>query len=185
MLVIFISLALIILDQVSKLACEAWLATLENGTLVIWDGVFNLSYVKNTGAAWGVLGGATWFLTAVTIVLCALLIWFLIKNYLKLHTLIRIAFALILAGAVGNLIDRVFLGYVRDMFYFVLIDFPVFNVADSAITVGAGILLIDLLFTQKGKALMDDWERRLSKKKPKAMNEEKAGEETNEGSGRA
>ncbi len=184
MLVIFISLAVIVLDQASKLACEAWLTKLENSTFVIFDGVFNLSYVKNTGAAWGVLGGATWFLTAISILLCALLIWFLIKNYSKLHTLIRIAFALILAGALGNLVDRVFLGYVRDMLYFVLIDFPVFNVADSAITVGAGILLIDLLFTKKGKALMDDWERSLSKKKPEAQNGEKAGEETNDGSGR-
>ena len=62
--------------------------------------------------------------------------------------------ALIVAGALGNFIDRLFLGYVRDMFYFSLINFAVFNVADAAISVGGVLLVIDVLFCKKGKAAL-------------------------------
>ena len=91
-------------------------------------------------------------------------------NALKLgeSVAMRISLALIFAGALGNFIDRVALGYVRDMLYFKLIDFPVFNVADSAICIGAAILIIDVLFF-KGKTFIDS----LDKKKNTDGSEEK------------
>jgi signal peptidase II len=92
----------------------------------------------------------------------------MIKEYKRMHTAMRISLALIFAGALGNFIDRVALGYVRDMLYFKLIDFPVFNVADSAICIGAAILIIDVLFF-KGKTFIDS----LDKKKNTDGSEEK------------
>ena len=69
--------------------------------------------------------------------------------------LTRVILSLLFAGAIGNLIDRVFLGYVRDMIYFSLINFPVFNVADSAITIAAALLVIETFFV-KGKTTTFD-----------------------------
>ena len=83
-----------------------------------------------------------------------------------MHTLLRITLSLILAGAVGNLIDRALIGYVRDMLDFRLVQFAIFNVADSAVTVGATLLAIDVLFG-KSRKLLDDLEKEMESKRKK------------------
>ena len=154
MLELIVVIAVLVLDQASKIICAAWLPTLPNHTYPLIDGVFELAYVENRGAAFGVLQNARWFFIVLTVAACAALIWFMVKQHHKLHKLMRVCLALIVAGALGNFIDRLFLGYVRDMFYFSLINFAVFNVADAAISVGGVLLVIDVLFCKKGKAVL-------------------------------
>lgn len=156
MLEIIIVLLVVALDQAFKAVCAGWLTSLPGNTYPLWQDVFHLTYVENRGAAFGMLQNARWFFIAVTILACAGIVYWLIKNHKNLHGLMRVSLALILAGALGNLIDRVFLTYVRDMFHFTLINFAVFNVADSAVTVGTVFLLLDLLFFKGKKYLRDD-----------------------------
>ena len=102
-------------------------------------------YTQNTGAAWSVFSQHTWILTILSAgasVLLAVAVW---KKFFR-HPFGRMCLSLILAGAVGNLIDRALLGYVVDMFKFLFVTFPIFNVADMAITVGGVLLVIYVLF---------------------------------------
>lgn len=135
-------------------------------------GIVDLYYVENRGAAWGMLDNHQLLLYVVsgliTVLLCAFFVW----KYKKMNTLLRIALALIIAGSLGNLIDRVFLNYVRDMIMVTFIDFPVFNVADSAITIGGIMLFIDVIFIEKDKKTDKD-----ETEKPKDGEENPAQEE--------
>lgn len=161
MLELIIIALMLVLDQASKAVFASWLPTLPNHTFPLIEGVFHLSYVENRGAAFGMLQNAQWLFIPLTLIACGGLLWFLIKNRNAMHTMLRVCIALIVAGALGNFIDRIFLGYVRDMFYFVLIDFAVFNVADAAISVGGVLLVADLLFSKKGKAFFAQLDAKL------------------------
>lgn len=167
-----IALLVLIIDQLSKVyAAEV----LSSGALVLIPGVLELTYLKNTGAAWGIFQGARVpfiLLTAVFLVLCMM---FYIKKRNALTKLSKVILMLIVSGALGNLIDRVLLGYVRDMIYFSLIDFPVFNVADSAIVVGAILLILETLFTKNG--LLEVAEKTLEKKPTASSEVSDAGQE--------
>ncbi len=155
MLEIIIIAAVLMFDQGSKVICAQWLTTLPDNTYRLIPDFFHLTYIENRGAAFGMLQNARVFFLIVTAIVCAAIIWYLIKERKKLHFLIRFSLALILGGALGNFIDRTFLGYVRDMFSAVFINFAIFNVADSAITVGTILLFLDLLFF-KGRYLLED-----------------------------
>lgn len=156
MLEIIIIAVLIALDQAFKAICSNWLITLPNNTYPLWKDVFNLTYVENRGAAFGMLQNARWLFIVVTVLACAAIAYWLIRKHKGLHTLMRVSLSFIIAGALGNLIDRVFLIYVRDMFSFVLINFAIFNVADSAVSVGTVLLIFDLLFYKGKKYLQDE-----------------------------
>lgn len=169
MLIILIFIGVLALDQLSKALCASWLPTLPGKTYSLIKGVFSLTYVENRGAAFGMLQNKQAFFIVITVLVCAFIAYLLVKERKKMHPLMKAALSLVLAGAAGNFIDRVFLGYVRDMFYFELIDFAVFNVADAAITVGAAILILDVLFF-KGRDYLADGPK---DKKPEAQPEEK------------
>ncbi len=141
-------------DQITKYLTDIHLSPL-GSTYPLWEGVFHFTSVHNTGAAFGLLSGWKWFFLVITLLACTGIIWILVKKRKFLHPLLRVSLSLILAGALGNFIDRALLGYVRDMLDFRLINFAIFNVADSAVCVGAGLLFLDLLFLPKGKALMN------------------------------
>ena len=117
-------------------------------------GVIRFEYTENTGMAWGLFKNATLVLTVTTALACALIVYFIISKRKTMPALMRFALAAILAGAVGNLIDRIFLGYVRDFIAFDFISFPIFNFADSCVTVGAVLLGISLLLTKKGRSFL-------------------------------
>ena len=109
--------------------------------------MLELLYVQNTGAAFSLLENAQWLFILIAVAAVLLISVFLIrlpktKRYQPLHILLTF----ISAGAVGNLIDRIQLGYVRDFIYFSIIDFPVFNVADIYVTVSTALLVILVLF---------------------------------------
>ena len=147
-----VSTSVLICAQLSKHWAETWLRS--NGEYKIWDGVLHLRYVENRGAAFGMMQGGKWFFLAITGIACAAMLYFLIKERKRLHFMMTFSLALLLSGAIGNLIDRVALGYVRDMIYVALIDFAVFNVADIAMTVGNRHINIDMMIL-KGKKYME------------------------------
>ena len=153
MLEIITIAVLLLLDQVSKYLTDLYLSPLGT-TLPGWDGVFQLTSAHNTGAAWGMLKGFRWFFIVLTVAVLAALIIVMIRNRKKLFWFPRLILAMIVAGAAGNLIDRLLFGYVRDMFYFVLIDFPIFNVADSALSVGCVLLAVNILFMKKERSVL-------------------------------
>ncbi len=152
---------LIIVDQLSKGAIQTNLYY--GQSIPVIDGFFSIAYVKNTGAAFGFGAGAheifriVMFL-ALPVFFCGWIFYMLIKT-LKNPFYLSLAYALILAGAIGNLIDRFSLGYVVDFLLFYWKDesnhFPAFNVADSCITVAAGLLIIDFFVQLKAKKAAD------------------------------
>lgn len=142
----------VILDQWSKHMAVLHLRG-TGGTDLI-PGVFRLTYLENRGAAFGVLQGQQWFFYIITavILVAVLLVYTRIPAGRKFVPL-RVCAVFIVSGALGNLIDRVRLGYVVDFFYFELIDFPVFNVADIFVTLSAVLLAVLLLLYYKEEDL--------------------------------
>ena len=106
-------------------------------------GIIDITYIHNDGGAWGMLGGYTWILLSVTIVIMLVCIALLLKYGVK-DKLMFWAITLVLSGGVGNMIDRIFRnGNVIDFLHFEFFPtFPVFNVADCAIVIGAGLLML-------------------------------------------
>lgn len=144
----FAMLLLLGADQWSKAAAAAHLQGQPD--LVLIPGVFELSYLENTGAAFGMLKDMRLLFVAITLVVVLFLAFLLYRMPLAKHFLpLRITGILLGAGAVGNMLDRICHGHVIDFFYFSLIDFPVFNVADCYVVVAAFLAFILLCFYYK------------------------------------
>ena len=144
----FLSLSL---DQASKIAIDKTFTLYESIAIVPF---FNLTYVHNTGAAFSFLseagGWQRWFFAALAIIMSTIMTIWLTK--LKGNeTLLAVALSLILGGAIGNLIDRLAYGYVIDFLdvYYGTYHWPAFNIADSAITVGVALMLVDSFKSQE------------------------------------
>lgn len=144
---ILVSAVLVILDQVTKSLAVTHLKGQD--AFVIWDGVFELRYLENRGAAFGIMQGQKIiFVLFTTVAMCAI-IWVYLKRIPeeKKFRFLDIVCILLFAGAIGNLIDRIRMNYVVDFLYFVLIDFPIFNVADIYVTVAAfGMIFLGLFY---------------------------------------
>jgi signal peptidase II len=141
-----ITAAIIAADQLVK----AWAKTslMETGTIPVIRDVFHLTYAENRGAAFSMLEGQRWFFIILTSVMLVVIAMAFFKEFFK-GVWGKTTLVFIFAGAVGNFIDRVWLGFVVDMFDFRLIDFPIFNVADIFLTVGAVMGIIYILFIDK------------------------------------
>ncbi len=141
-------LLLVGIDQASKLWVKSRL--MNKDPIVILKDVLNLQYHENNGAVWGILSGKVVYLTIFTFIIMffILYLYFKIPKNKKFNAL-KIITVFILAGALGNLIDRIYLGYVVDFIYFKIIDFPLFNLADSYLTVSSILLMILALFYYK------------------------------------
>lgn len=143
----------VILDQVSKWAIIKWVELHQIGLEITpW---FRITHRQNLGAAWSFLADAggwqRWFLATLALAVSGYITYWLWTLRSQRSSVLTIGLALVLGGALGNVIDRIALGYVID---FIAIDlfgweFPAFNVADSAISVGAACLIIDALFISK------------------------------------
>ena len=134
-------LILIGLDQWTKRLAVAHL--MGKDPSVIWKGVFELRYLENRGAAFGMLQGKQGFFFLVAIVVLAAAVFFFSRlPYSRKYLPLGLCVLGIVAGAIGNMIDRISQGYVVDFLYFSLIDFPIFNVADCYVTVGAALLAV-------------------------------------------
>ena len=106
------------------------------------NGFLDFTYIHNDGGAWGLFGGGRWFLIGLTAAIMVLLIVLLIKNKGK-SKLFFWAGCLIISGGIGNMIDRIFRGgMVVDFLHATFINFPIFNVADCAVVIGAGLLIL-------------------------------------------
>ena len=143
MLYYFIAICLVVIDQLVKWWVRGAIPLGTSIPFIPW--IMDLTYTQNTGAAFSSFSGLTWLLALVSLgatVIIAVLIW---KNFFP-GLWGKLSLSLILAGAVGNLIDRVWLGFVTDMFATTFIDFAVFNVADICVTVGGALMVVYVLF---------------------------------------
>jgi signal peptidase II len=150
--------AVVIIDRITKLYIRMRVSPWDVHAVI--PGFFNIIHTENPGAAFGMFSesASQWrslFLIAVSVVVMALIGWILwrpARAGFNDSALLRTGFALVLGGALGNFIDRATRGTVTDFlqFFFGTYEFPSFNAADSAITIGAGLLLIDL-WKSRGK----------------------------------
>ena len=143
---------LIAVDQLTKYLAVQQLK--DKPAYIILDGILELNYLENKGAAFGMLQNQKVFFIFVAIVILSVIAYVLFKTpdhkkYWALHILL----SLIAAGAIGNMIDRIRLDYVVDFIYIVLINFPIFNVADIYVTFATAILVLMLLFVYKEQDL--------------------------------
>ena len=112
-------------------------------------GIIQLTYVQNTGAAFSALSGMRWLFIAIFAVLTLLLLWEYFKKPLPFTKLERWCLAAVYGGGLGNVIDRIRLGYVVDMIETQFMEFPIFNVADCFITCGCIFLIVHIIFFNK------------------------------------
>ena len=140
------------LDQWTKYLASTILRRLESFSLI--SGVFELRYLENRGAAFGIMQNRQIVFVAGGIIILAVILYLYQKMPFTPHYRpLRICAVLLASGAVGNMIDRVRLGYVVDFFYFKLINFPIFNVADIYVSVGMVILALLIFFYYKDEDL--------------------------------
>ena len=137
----------LVLDQVTKLWARN---TLPGAQIIVWEEVFSFRLIYNTGASFGIFQNKTLGLTIFSIVgmLAIAVFYFWLPREKKMRPM-RLTLAMIFAGGIGNIIDRIMLGKVTDMFSFDLINFPVFNVADIGVTCGAIVMCILWIFYYK------------------------------------
>ena len=143
---IIIIAASVILDQVTKTIVMNTMELYQ--TIPVIEDVFSFTYIHNYGAAWGMFSNHRWvfiILTAVALVIMPILLY----KYRKVHFLFNFSLSLIIGGAIGNMIDRIGLGYVVDFLQATFIDFPVFNVADVCVVCGAIMMFIYIIFFDK------------------------------------
>lgn len=143
---VWLALIVIVLDQWTKQLVLDGIALHQSIQLT---GFFNLTYVRNYGAAFSFLSDAggwqVWFFSLIAFAVSAMILWWL-KGTPRAQILLPVAFSLILGGAIGNVYDRLTHGFVVDFldFYWGSAHFPAFNVADSAICLGAFLLIVDM-----------------------------------------
>ncbi len=148
-LALFIGLVVVVmmLDQLTK----QFAATHEVGEViaVLIPGALQLTLVHNTGAAWGMFGDWTNLFVVIALIVCIFIVCFLFFNSSTTNTPTIIACALLFSGGLGNALDRFLNGYVIDMIQVTFIDYPVFNIADCAITIGVITLVINMLILNR------------------------------------
>ena len=145
-----IAIIIIIIDQFTK-----WLvvANMELGESIrIIDGFFYLTSHRNSGAAWGILQGQMLFFYIVTVIFIAVAVYYM-QKYARNNKLLGVSLGIILGGAIGNFIDRIFRQEVVDFFNFYIFNynFPIFNIADSALTIGVILIVIEKLMVERNK----------------------------------
>ena len=130
------------LDQGVKFLVRAAIPLHTSQTFI--PGLFDLTYIRNTGAAYSILRSQTWLLTVLSGIAVAVLLVLLLRRAIP-SKLGMLSLSLLLAGAAGNFIDRLAFGYVTDMFQTTFMNFPVFNVADIGVVVGGFFLVLAVL----------------------------------------
>lgn len=139
-LAIISGIALLVFDQVSKYIVVKTMPLGSSSEFL--PGIIDFWHVHNKGGAWGFLSGYTWILLSITIIVMLICIALLLKHGIK-NKLLFWAITLVLSGGIGNMIDRIFNGgSVVDFIHLEFMDFPVFNIADCAIVIGAGLLVL-------------------------------------------
>lgn len=136
-----IVLGLIIIDQISKYYIQSTMSL--GASIPVVADIFHITYILNPGAAFGILENQRWFFIIIAITMIGFTIY-LYPKFKNEHWIMRIGTALLLGGAIGNLIDRIKTGYVVDFFDFRI--WPIFNIADIGIVVGVSLIVYSLFF---------------------------------------
>jgi len=146
-----LSLVIIVVGIIADQIFKNWIvANIQLGdTEKIWPNVLSLTYIKNDGAAWSSFSGQQWFFLVLTPIVLVVALWFLWKKMAQNWYFIGLT--LIIAGALGNFIDRIHQGFVVDMFQTEFINFPIFNIADILLSVGFVLLFIAILTDKETK----------------------------------
>lgn len=143
-----LTLLVVLLDYITKRIVSDNMVLYQS--IPVIKGVFNITYVKNTGASFGMMAGARWFFVAVTVILIAAVIYYAVKNKIT-DKLFLVSASFVVGGGIGNLIDRIATGAVVDFFDFCLINFAIFNVADCFVVVGVILMAIYYIKEEKTK----------------------------------
>ena len=142
--VVLVAVFFIIIDQAAKLIIYN---KLYNSTVTIFEGFLNLTYVENTGGAFGIASNSTIMFTIVTTIIITIIVKFIIEKEEDMNIWILISLATIVGGGMGNLIDRIFRGYVIDYIDITpLIKYPMFNIADICVVTGCSIIAIYTIY---------------------------------------
>lgn len=141
-------LALISLDQYSKY----WVESNLGQPLNLIPGFIELRYSQNTGIAFSLLEDFPLILTILNSLIVLIIVFYFIKEYVKLHGFKYFALLLLISGGIGNLLDRFTKGYIVDFINPTFIDFAIFNLADSFLNIGVFLLILDILFSKGDKA---------------------------------
>lgn len=141
-MIIIVVIISLLLDIGSKFLVSRIFILNESKTII--DNFLNITYVRNTGAAWSILDNNTWIVTVISLLIIIGIIYYVYRNRVS-KKILKIGYGLILGGAIGNFIDRIVFGYVID---FIDIDifgwnYPIFNLADMFIVVGVILVMID------------------------------------------
>ncbi len=150
MIEFLIAIAIIVFDRLVNYWASTSLINID--TIPIIDDVFHLTYARNTGAAFSIFRDNTFVLGFVSAAIIVGLIVYLYVHR-RTHTLdlLSVSLAMIIGGAFSNMIDRFYRGFVVDYFDFRLIDFAIFNVADSFVVIGVGLMIVDLIIDEYKK----------------------------------
>ena len=142
--VLLIVSGLVGIDQLTKWLSIQFLRRSDPVSVI--NGFFSLTYTENRGAAWSMFEGQRWLLIGVTSAMLLTLLLVLLSGRFRRHRMATFGGILVIAGGVGNLIDRVFRGFVVDFLQTDFIDFPIFNVADCFVVIGAVLLFVYFVF---------------------------------------
>lgn len=140
-LYVLLILAIVVCDQLVKMLVVSQIPL--NHSVVEVNGILSFAHIRNYGAAWSSLIGQRWFFFIISVVALAVMVYFFYKKHSDWKY--ALGLSLMIGGTLGNFIDRIRLGYVVDMFELDFCNFPIFNVADVALTLGVIMILIALL----------------------------------------
>lgn len=143
-----LALLIIGIDQITKYLTVMSIDLYE--VVEVIPNILSWMYLRNTGAAWSILEGQMWFFYIVTFIVVIVVVYYL-QKYGDQSRLLSLSLSFVLAGSVGNVLDRIRLGYVVDMIRVEFIDFPIFNVADMSLFVGVALLILYVFLDERNK----------------------------------
>ncbi len=146
--------AVIVLDQITKYLAVKYLMPVVSVPII--KDVLHLTYVENRGAAFGMLQNHRWVFMILSTVVMVIIMAVMFKYKKYLHPIMLIGLCFVVGGGIGNMIDRTINGYVVDFVDFTLINFAVFNIADTFICIGVGLLILDIILKKSDLAFLDD-----------------------------
>lgn len=147
---IIVSALVIAADQLTKLLAVIYLKP--SCSFPLWKDVLHLTYVENEGAAFGIFKDQRWIFIVLSIVAMIIIAAFVIYKRKRIPLMLSVALAFVFGGGIGNLIDRIVSGYVVDFIDFTLINFAVFNIADTFVCIGSGLIILYIILSDR-KAL--------------------------------